>query len=38
MGFLVPLFAIDEEVARIKGGGITEYVYDPNATKLVRIG
>lgn len=34
--FLVPLFVIDEAVARIKDGSITGYVYDPKAAKLVR--
>lgn len=33
--FLVPLFVIDEAVARIKDGSITGYVYDPEAAKLV---
>ncbi|OYV34541.1 MAG: hypothetical protein B7Z83_08320, partial [Thiomonas sp. 20-64-5] len=33
--FLVPLFVIDEAVARIKDGSITNYVYDPSAAKLV---
>lgn len=33
--FLVPLFVIDEAVARIKDGSITEYVYDPKAAQLV---
>ena len=34
--FLVPLFIIDEAVARIKDGSITGYIYDPNAAKLVK--
>ncbi|MBK6556333.1 MAG: GIY-YIG nuclease family protein [Comamonadaceae bacterium] len=34
--FLVPLFVIDEAVARIKDGSITDYVYDPSAAKLVK--
>lgn len=34
--FLVPLFVIDEAVARIKDGSITGYVYDPKVAKLVR--
>ncbi|TAM89559.1 MAG: GIY-YIG nuclease family protein [Candidimonas sp.] len=34
--FLVPLFVIDEAVARIKDGSITGYVYDRGAAKLVR--
>jgi hypothetical protein len=32
--FLVPLFAIDEAVGRIKDGTITGYVYDPKTAKL----
>lgn len=36
--FLVPLFVIDEAVARIKDGSITGYIYDPNAAKLVKAG
>lgn len=34
--FLVPLFVIDEAVARIKDGSITGYIYDPNTAKLVK--
>lgn len=34
--FLVPLFAIDEAVERIKDGTITNYVYDPKAAQLVK--
>lgn len=34
--FLVPLFAIDEAVERIKDGSITRYIYDPQAAKLVK--
>jgi hypothetical protein len=34
--FLVPLFVVDEVVARIKDGSITEYVYDPAKAGLVR--
>ena len=34
--FLVPLFVIDEAVARIKDGSITGYIYDPSSAKLVR--
>ena len=34
--FLVPLFVIDEAVARIKDGSVTDYVYDPSAAKLVK--
>lgn len=33
--FLVPLFAIDEAVERIKDGTITGYVYDPKSAKLI---
>lgn len=36
--FLVPLFVIDEAVARIKDGSITGYAYDPKAAKLVKLG
>lgn len=36
--FLVPLFVIDEAVARIKDGSITGYIYDPSAAKLVKVG
>lgn len=32
--FLVPLFAIDEAVEKIKDGSITSYVYDPTAARL----
>lgn len=35
--FLVPLFVIDEAVARIKDGSITGYIYDPKAAKLVTV-
>lgn len=34
--FLVPLFVIDEAVERIKDGTITQYVYEPEAAKLVK--
>jgi len=34
--FLVPLFVVDEAVERIKGGTITNYVYDPKAARLVK--
>lgn len=34
--FLIPLFVIDEAVARIKDGSITGYTYDPKAAKLVK--
>lgn len=33
--FLVPIFAIDEAVERIKDGTITHYIYDPQAARLV---
>jgi hypothetical protein len=33
--FLVPLFAVDEAVNRIKDGSITGYVYDPESARLV---
>lgn len=33
--FLVPLFIIDEAVERIKNGTVTQYVYDPQAGRLV---
>ena len=36
--FLVPLFAIDEAVNRIKDGTITDYVYNPNTARLVERG
>jgi hypothetical protein len=35
--FLVPLFVIDEAVARIKDGSITGYAYDPKAAKLMKV-
>lgn len=34
--FLVPLFVIDEAVARIKDGSIAGYIYDPKTAELVR--
>lgn len=34
--FLVPLFAVDEAVERIKDGSITSYTYDPKAAALIR--
>jgi hypothetical protein len=34
--FLVPLFIVDEAVARIKDGTITEYVYDPMTARLLK--
>lgn len=33
--FLVPLFVIDEAVARIRDGSITRFIYDPASAKLV---
>ena len=36
--FLVPLFVVDEAVARIRDGSITQYLYDPTAARLVKIG
>ncbi|MGE0294744.1 MAG: GIY-YIG nuclease family protein [Hyphomonadaceae bacterium] len=36
--FLVPLFAIDDAVEKIKDGTITGYVYDPNSARLVKRG
>ncbi len=35
--FLVPLFAIDEAVAKIKDGTITEFGYDPSTARLTNI-
>jgi hypothetical protein len=32
--FLVPLFVIDEAVAKIKDGSITDFVYDPATARL----
>jgi hypothetical protein len=32
--FLVPLFAVDEAVERIKNGTITDYMYDPSTARL----
>ena len=34
--FLVPLFAINEAVERIRDGSITDYLYDPTAARLVK--
>ena len=34
--FLVPLFAVNEAVKRIKDGSITSYVYDPKTASLTR--
>ena len=33
--FIVPIFAIDEAVERIRDGSITEYHYDPKAARLL---
>jgi Meiotically up-regulated gene 113 len=35
--FLVPLFAVNEAVERIKDGTITNYVYDPKAARLINV-
>lgn len=35
--FLVPLFVVNEAVERIMDGSITQYVYDPQAVRLVKI-
>jgi hypothetical protein len=35
--FLVPLFAIDDAVEKIKDGTITDYRYDPKKAGLVRV-
>jgi len=36
--FLVPLFVIDDAVAKIRDGTITAYRYDPSTAALVRTG
>lgn len=36
--FLVPLYAIDEAVERIRDGTISDYVYDPQKAQLVKRG
>lgn len=36
--FLVPIFAIDEAIERIRDGSISEYVYDAQLAKLVLAG
>ena len=33
--FLVPLFAVDEAVERIKDGSITDHIYNPETAKLI---
>ena len=35
--FLVPLFIVDEVVEKIKDGSISEYKYDQNEVKLIKI-
>jgi hypothetical protein len=35
--FLVPLFAVDEAVVRIKEGTITDYIYDPKTARLTHV-
>jgi len=35
--FLVPLYAIDEAVERIKDGTISHYIYDPQSARLRKI-
>lgn len=35
--FLVPLFAIDEAVAKIKDGTITDYIYDSASASLTKV-
>lgn len=35
--FLVPLFALDEAVERIRDGSITQYRYDEQAARLVKV-
>ncbi|MBL8558150.1 MAG: GIY-YIG nuclease family protein [Hyphomonadaceae bacterium] len=34
--FLVPVFVIDEAVAKIRDGSITGYMYDPKSARLVK--
>jgi len=36
--FLVPLFAIEEAIERIKDGTISRYVYDPESARLIARG
>lgn len=36
--FLVPRFIVDDAVERIKDGTITDYIYEPAAARLVRMG
>ena len=35
--FLVPLFIVNEAVERITDGSITQYVYDPQTVRLVKV-
>jgi hypothetical protein len=35
--FLVPLFVIDEAVAKIKDGTITDCIYDPSVARLINV-
>lgn len=35
--FLVPIFVIDEVVARIRDGSITSYLYDPAKARLALV-
>lgn len=35
--FLVPRFVIDDAVEQIKGGTITEFIYNPELARLVRV-
>jgi hypothetical protein len=35
--FLVPFFAVDEAVERIKEGTITDYIYDPKTASLTHV-
>lgn len=34
--FLVPRFVVDDAVERIKDGSITQFIYDPNAARMVK--
>lgn len=36
--YLVPLSIIDEVVAKIRDGSITEFIYEPEMAELVRVG
>jgi T5orf172 domain len=35
--FLVPIFVVDEVVARIKDGSITRFAYDPTKATLIEV-